>query len=179
MESNSISQSFDLTQVAYAKTSVRYRGGEEKPPIDRYDPNGASGIKAALATPEGVAAFLEEKVTGGLKARFEEVFGTKAPDPFDRSPEATAGRIVRFATGFYEAYADRYGDTPETLDDFLSIVEGAIGEGFSQAISVIGSEPEVVRETRDFIKEYLETFREDRLRRLQEGEPAPRNEEAA
>lgn len=122
-----------------------------------------------LASTEGVTALLEEKVMGKIKARFEEVFGAREIDPFDPSPEATAKRIVRFATGFFGAYAGDDPKSEEMLDEFLGIVKGAIDQGIGEAESILGSTSETIGETKEYIAEYLDLFREETLRKFSEG----------
>lgn len=59
------------------------------------------------------------------------------------APEATAGRIVDFATAFFpmsEAYK-KGGDTPEAREQFGEMMRDAINKGFEQAMGSLGSIP--------------------------------------
>lgn len=52
----------------------------------------------------------------------------------DLSPEATAGRIIDFATGFFGLAAQEgQEDELARLENFTSLIRGAVQEGFGQA----------------------------------------------
>lgn len=57
----------------------------------------------------------------------------------DTSPEATAKRIVDFATGFLGVYAKNHEDEEETarLDGFMSLIGDAIDKGFADARDIL------------------------------------------
>lgn len=57
----------------------------------------------------------------------------------DTSPEATAKRIVDFATGFLGVYAENHGDEDEKgrLDGFMSLIRDAIDKGFADARDIL------------------------------------------
>ena len=57
----------------------------------------------------------------------------------DTSPEATAKRIVDFATGFIGAYAKNHAnqDDKGRLEGFMSLIGGAIDKGFSDARDIL------------------------------------------
>jgi hypothetical protein len=144
--------------------------------------------KNRLPSPETLLALLEEKVNKNVKAAFpdEEVEKTLSDDYW--SPENTASRIVGFATKYWDHYAKKNGgESEEALDSFLSIVEGAINQGFGEASSIIGeanggSVPEksagTIAKTREHVTNLLGEFREAVLARIngmteQKEMPAP------
>lgn len=57
----------------------------------------------------------------------------------DNSPEATAGRIVSLATGFFDAYAaQRPGDDPDQVaKDFVELIRGGFEQGFNEAKEIL------------------------------------------
>lgn len=57
----------------------------------------------------------------------------------DNSPEATAERILSFATGFFDAYAAQHpGKDAETLArDFTELVRGGFEKGFAEARDIL------------------------------------------
>lgn len=59
----------------------------------------------------------------------------------DVSPEATATRIVNFATGFYQAFQQQNPDIApeESLDKFMSVINAGIETGFNDARDILES----------------------------------------
>ncbi|GEM_PF-2645101 len=57
----------------------------------------------------------------------------------DTSPEATAKRIVDFATGFLGVYAENHADQGEEgrLEGFMSLIRDAIDQGFADARDIL------------------------------------------
>ncbi|MBL3600870.1 MAG: DUF5610 domain-containing protein [gamma proteobacterium endosymbiont of Lamellibrachia anaximandri] len=62
-----------------------------------------------------------------------------ADSGIDFSPEATAERIVGFATGFFPAFLDTHSneDPQAALDEFMQIIRDAIEQGFSEAREIL------------------------------------------
>ncbi|MBL3589494.1 MAG: DUF5610 domain-containing protein [gamma proteobacterium endosymbiont of Lamellibrachia anaximandri] len=62
-----------------------------------------------------------------------------ADSGIDFSPEATAERIVGFATGFLPAFLDTHAneDPQAALDEFMQIIRDAIEQGFSEAREIL------------------------------------------
>lgn len=71
-------------------------------------------------------------VTGGAPP--EEMAGG-----MDTSPEATAQRILGFATAFYGSFKTQHGDMGdvEVTDHFLDVIKGGIEQGFSEAREIL------------------------------------------
>ncbi len=59
----------------------------------------------------------------------------------DISAEATAGRILQFALGGFEAYAKRHSkEEPEKMaTDFVALIRGAFEKGFNEAKEILTS----------------------------------------
>lgn len=57
----------------------------------------------------------------------------------DTSAEATAERILSFATGFFDSYAKQHpGKDPDKLaEDFVSLVRGGFEKGFKEAKDIL------------------------------------------
>lgn len=83
-------------------------------------------------------------------------------NPF--SPEATSRRIADFALSFFPMYAKQNADKPldQQLSDYQKMVEDAIGEGFSEAMTILGDMPTEVsnqiQRTRDLVGQKLTAF---------------------
>lgn len=80
-------------------------------------------------------------------------------DPF--SPEATAKRITEFAMSFFPMFAEENPDMTyeEQIDAYQKMVNEAIGEGFSEAMSMLGALPDEVMQgiekTKDLVTSEL------------------------
>ncbi|PCJ57631.1 MAG: hypothetical protein COA79_15410 [Planctomycetota bacterium] len=78
--------------------------------------------------------------------------------------ENTANRIYNFATSFYETFLEFGGkeDTQEARQEYADIIGEAIGEGFEDALSVLGVLPDKVsneiQKTHDIVTEKLAAF---------------------
>jgi hypothetical protein len=144
--------------------------------------------KSRLPSPETLLALLEEKVNKNVEAAFPEEEVEKPLSNDYWSSENTASRIVGFATKYWDHYAKKNGgESKEALDNFLSIIEGAINQGFGEASAIIGeanggSVPEknagTISKTREHVTSLLGEFRESVLARIngmaeQKETPAP------
>lgn len=79
-------------------------------------------------------------------------------------PEAVAQRIADFALGLFPMFA---ADNPDMSEEeqitaFKAMVEGAIDEGFSEAMAILGTLPgdvmDQVNETRSLVQDKLDSF---------------------
>jgi hypothetical protein len=80
----------------------------------------------------------------GINAELEPVLGENAAQKIydsgiDTSPDATAERIVAFATGFYSRYKALNPGRAEQdqLDNFLNVIGGGIEKGFADARDIL------------------------------------------
>ncbi|MFG0457203.1 DUF5610 domain-containing protein [Shewanella mangrovisoli] len=87
----------------------------------------------------------------------------------DYSPEATAGRIVSFATQFFSIHQQQNSNMSldEQLDSFMSIIGGAIDNGFKEARDILsglkvlqGDIADGVDKTYGLVQEGLQAFRD-------------------
>lgn len=122
----------------------------------------------------------------GINAELEPVMGENAAQKIydsgiDTSPEATAERIVAFATGFYSRYKELNPgkSEEETLDSFLNIIGGGIEKGFSDAKDILkglkvyeGEVESGVDKTYGLVMQGLSSFREKMLE-LASAAPVP------
>lgn len=113
----------------------------------------------------------------GINAELEPVMGENAAQKIydsgiDTSPEATAERIVAFATGFYSRYKELNPDKSEeeTLDSFLKVIGGGIEKGFTDAKDILkglkvyeGEVESGVNKTYDLVMQGLSSFKEKML----------------
>lgn len=87
----------------------------------------------------------------------------------DTSPNATADRIVSFATNFFSLYQDQNSnmDFDEQLASFMEIIGGAIDQGFDEAKDILtglqvleGDIASGVEQTYSLVQEGLLTFKD-------------------
>jgi hypothetical protein len=90
----------------------------------------------------------------------------------DTSPQATADRIVAFATNFYGNYRERNKDLTEeqAMDDFMKKIGSGIDQGFADAKDILkglqqleGKVASDIDETYELIQQGLQSFREKTL----------------
>ena len=90
----------------------------------------------------------------------------------DTSPQATADRIVAFATNFYGNYRERNKDLTEeqAMDDFMKKIGSGIDQGFADAKDILkglqqleGKVAADIDETYELIQQGLTSFREKTL----------------
>jgi hypothetical protein len=100
--------------------------------------------QVSLSSNNDSLSLLYKTALEGINAELEPVFGENAAQKIydsgiDTSPEATAERIVAFATGFYSRYkALNPGRSEEQqLDSFFNVIGGGIEKGFADAKDIL------------------------------------------
>jgi len=106
----------------------------------------------------------------------------------DTSPEATAKRIVDFATGFLGVYARNHADQDEEgrLEGFMSLIRDAIDQGFADARDILkgiadisGPISDNIDKTYKLTQKGLDDFQKkqlDLIKKQQGGEPGGQSE---
>jgi len=96
----------------------------------------------------------------------------------DTSPQATADRIVAFATNFYQQYREQNKDLSDedAMTKFMDIIGGGIDKGFAEARDVLdgmgelqGKVKDDINSTYELIQKGLQSFRELTLEKAKEG----------
>jgi len=99
----------------------------------------------------------------------ENAIQTAYDNGVDISPEATADRIVSFATQFFSVHQQQNSNMSldEQLDSFMSIIGGAIDNGFKEARDILsglkvlqGDIADGVDKTYGLVQEGLQAFRD-------------------
>lgn len=99
----------------------------------------------------------------------ENAIQTAYDNNVDTSPEATADRIVSFATQFFSIHQQQNSNMSldEQLDSFMSIIGGAIDNGFKEARDILsglkvlqGDIADGVDKTYGLAQEGLQAFRD-------------------
>ncbi|ENO88229.1 DUF5610 domain-containing protein [Thauera linaloolentis] len=99
----------------------------------------------------------------------------------DNSPEATAERILSFATGFFDAYAAQHPgkDTDTLARDFTDLVRGGFEKGFNEARDILqglgvlgGSDIESgIMKTYELVSKGFDDFLAAKLKPAAEAQP--------
>jgi len=121
--------------------------GYEQSRLNRQQVNAnimESQLKLSTGESDNSMKLLYKTAIDGINKELEAEFGPNAAEKIkqagiDTSPEATADRIVGFATGFYQQFKQQNPDMAEEerLDKFLSIVGGGVDTGFADARKVL------------------------------------------
>ena len=97
-------------------------------------------LKLSTGDDDNSMKLLYKTALEGINSELEAEFGPNAAEKIkqsgvDTSPQATADRIVGFATAFYQKYSEQNPDMPEEerLDKFLALVGGGVDKGFEDA----------------------------------------------
>ncbi|SNY45102.1 hypothetical protein SAMN06297280_0835 [Arsukibacterium tuosuense] len=133
--------------------------------------------RVSLSSNNDSLSLLYKTALEGINAELEPVFGENAAQKIydsgiDTSPEATAERIVAFATSFYSRYKELNPDRSEQeqLDSFLEVIGGGIEKGFADAKDILkglkvyeGEVAEGVDQTYAKVMAGLDNFRQKML----------------
>tara|TARA_R110002126_G_scaffold255504_2_gene398472 strand:+ start:4096 stop:4719 length:624 start_codon:yes stop_codon:yes gene_type:complete len=133
--------------------------------------------QVSLSSNNDSLSLLYKTALEGINAELEPVFGENAAQKIydsgiDTSPEATAERIVAFATGFYSRYKELNPgrSEEEQLDSFMTIIGGGIEKGFADAKDILkglkvyeGEVESGVDQTYAKVMAGLDSFREKML----------------
>ncbi|WP_333609291.1 DUF5610 domain-containing protein [Arsukibacterium sp.] len=137
----------------------------------------AANEKVSISSNNNSLSLLYKTALAGINKELEPIFGENAAQKIydsgiDTSPEATAERIVAFATNFYGRYKElNPGKTEEdTLDSFLKVIGGGIEKGFADAKDILkglqvyeGEVESGVDKTYQLVMQGIAVFRERML----------------
>lgn len=121
-------------------------------------------INVNIRVDEGFAnRVLSDSLNDKLNAMFQDAGMDTTVDSLlksgvDFSPEATASRIVEFATGFFEQYQANNAGTEEgeQVEGFVAMIKGAVEEGFAGAQEMLEGLGEIDPDVQGGIDETLE-----------------------
>lgn len=133
--------------------------------------------KVALESGNNALSLLYKTALEGINNALEPVFGKNATQKIydsgiDTSPEATAERIVGFATSLFKIYQQQKPseDKEQQLNDFMDVIGKGINQGFDDAKAILtglkvfeGDVEKGVATTYDLVMQGLQSFREKML----------------
>jgi hypothetical protein len=130
-----------LLSLSASATGVQISGDEQSQTLSM---NSVQLNLSASVTIEDANKILKDRLAEKINAAFEQAgvdidIREIEQQNLDTSPEATARRIVDFATGFLGAYAKNHADEDEKgqLEGFMSLIGDAIDQGFSDARDIL------------------------------------------
>ena len=140
-------------------------------------------LEISLKSDNKSMTLLYKTITASIEKRLSDETVTAAPEKTnasksygqdqDTSPQATADRIVAFATNFYGNYRERNKDLTEeqAMDDFMKKIGSGIDQGFEEAKDILkglqqleGKVASDIDETYELIQQGLQSFREKTLK---------------
>lgn len=99
----------------------------------------------ALSEQKGMQVLYEQAIIS-LNIELQVEHGDEAiqkayEQGIDFSPEATAKRIVGFATSFLDSFRANHQDLSEdeSLTEYMTLISGAIDKGFNEAIDILSA----------------------------------------
>ncbi|THF60761.1 hypothetical protein E6C76_21510 [Pseudothauera nasutitermitis] len=102
-----------------------------------------ASLNVSIKSGDDSLALLYRSAIDSINERLEAELGPNAIQNAaanqDNTPEATAGRILDFATNFFDAYAaQRPNDDPEQVaKDFVELIRGGFEKGFGEARDIL------------------------------------------
>ena len=127
-------------EASYASLGIRVSdSGQEETAADAVQINLSSNLTISDAN-----KILKDQLADRINSAFREA-GVEIDireverQNQDTSPEATARRIVDFATGFLGVYSENHAKNGQTeqLDGFMSLIRDAIDKGFADARDIL------------------------------------------
>ena len=126
---------------------------------------------------------LNDSLNDKLNAMFQEAGMDTTVDSLlqsglDYSPEATASRIVEFATGFFGQYQGNNEGTEESeqIEGFVAMIKGAVEEGFAGAQEMLEGlgeiDPDVqggIDKTSDLVVKGIDDWASERAEQVATG----------
>ncbi len=159
------------------KTEEKKLSGYDASRMNKQKLNAAimeNQLKLSAGEDDNSMKLLYKTALEGINKELEAEFGPNAAEKIKNSgvvtsPQATADRIVGFATAFYQKYSEQNPDMPEEerLDKFLALVGGGVDKGFEDARGVLdglgvlnGKIAEDIDSTYSLIQDGFAKFRE-------------------
>ena len=173
-DGNSVSRAQVKFEASYAALGIDIseNGQAETASADTVQINLSSNLTISDAN-----KILKDKLAEKINAAFKEAgvnidIREVEKQNQDTSPEATARRIVDFATGFFGVYTKNHAKDgqSEQLDGFMSLVHDAIDKGFADArdtlkgiADISGPVSNNIDKTYDLTQKGLDDFRKKQL----------------
>lgn len=129
------------------KTEDKKLSGYESSQMNKQKLNATimeNQLKLSTGDDDNSMKLLYKTALEGINSELEAEFGPNAAEKIknsgvDTSPQATADRIVGFATAFYQKFSEQNPDMPEEerLDKFIALVGGGVDKGFEDARGIL------------------------------------------
>lgn len=179
----SVSTSQQQTRTT-ASNSASGEGGVEKTSFEKRQEERnmmilEANYSVSLNSKDNPNSVLFQRAIDAINQELEPTLGKNAAQKafdsgIDFSPEATAERIVSFATSFFPLYQQNHegedSNLEQQLDDFIDLVGGGVDTGFGEAKDILtgldvfnGEVEENANQTYDLIYEGFSQFKQSVL----------------
>lgn len=129
------------TQSFYQRTEGLSSNGRS---FSQYTEVQASSIEVSISIESAPLSLAYQSAVDRINENVEPYLGEEAlqrghANGLDVSPEATAGRILDFATGLFDLFsAQRPGDElGQVISDFVEVIQGGVIQGFEEAKEIL------------------------------------------
>ncbi|MDO8843032.1 DUF5610 domain-containing protein [Methylicorpusculum sp.] len=133
-----------VSELAHAKKSEQLQAPDVSPKDVLNQGIIQASFEVSLATGNEPLTLVYKAALDGINAELKAEFGDdalqKAYDKgIDISPEATADRIVKFGTAFFEQYRANHSELSddEAMGQFVQLIGGGIDKGFGEAKDIL------------------------------------------
>jgi hypothetical protein len=133
-----------VSDLAHAKNSEQVNAQEISPKDALNQGILEASYEVSLKTGNQSLTLLYKAALDGINAELKAEFGDDAlqkayDEGIDISPEATADRIVKFGTAFFEQYRANHSELSdeEAMGQFVQLIGGGIDKGFSEAKDIL------------------------------------------
>ncbi|GAB4267324.1 MAG: DUF5610 domain-containing protein [Methylomicrobium sp.] len=134
-----------------------------------------ASLDVSLSAGNEPMALLFKTALEGINEALKDEFGDNAiqkayEEGLDVSPEATADRIVKMSTAFFERYHENHSDlsVEEALQSFVALIGEGIDKGFGEARGILqglnvleGDIAGNIDKTYEFVQQGLKAFIEN------------------
>ena len=179
-----VSQSSVSISQQQTQARVDGEGGVEKTTFEKRQEERnmmilEANYSVSLNSKDNPNSVLFQRAIEAINKELEPTLGKNAAQNaydsgIDFSPEATAERIVSFATSFFPLYQQNHqgeeSSLEQQLDDFIGLVGGGVDKGFGEAKDILtgldvfnGEVEENANQTYDLIYEGFDKFKQSVL----------------
>ncbi|MBS3954879.1 MAG: DUF5610 domain-containing protein [Methylomicrobium sp.] len=133
-----------VSELAHAKNSEQVKAPDVSPKEVLNQGILEASYEMSLTSGNQSLTLIYKAALEGINAELKAEFGDDAlqkayDEGIDVSPEATADRIVKFGTAFFEQYRANHSELSDedAMGQFVQLIGGGIDKGFSEAKDIL------------------------------------------